>query len=72
MAWLSPVAAVRRFSHGFVAANGHALGTAPLVVQLPQGKQYKELTTGALVAGTVSVPARNATVLILQGPKPPT
>jgi hypothetical protein len=65
MNWTSNVSAVRQFSNGFVAANCHALGTSPMVVALPEGKHYKDLSTGVLVSGTVSVPARNATVLIL-------
>ena len=63
--WTSDVSAVREFSHGFVAANGHALGSPPLVVQLPAGKQYKDLSTRQPVSGTLSVLPRNATVLLL-------
>ena len=63
--WISDAFAVREFSKGFVAANGHALGSAPAVVQLPAGKKYKDLTTHQPVSGSVHVLPRNATILLL-------
>jgi hypothetical protein len=62
--WRSPFAAVREFSNGFVAANGHALGSPQLQVVLPPGKCYTDLTTGVGAAGTIDVVARNATILL--------
>eukprot|EP01047_Picozoa_sp_COSAG01_P029774 COSAG01_NODE_2054_length_8538_cov_4.853656_3_plen_383_part_00 len=66
MHWTSEVSATRKFSHGFVAANGDALGTVPMTVELPAGETYTDLATGAVVKGRISVSARNATVLLLQ------
>lgn len=63
--WASHVSAVREFSRGFVAANGHALGSPDMVVTLPAGKTYTDLSTGEPVSKTLSVQPRNATVLLL-------
>jgi hypothetical protein len=66
MRWPKKFVASREFSHGFVAANGNKLGTAPVVVPLPQGAEYRRLGGDRMtVKGTVSVSARNATVLLL-------
>jgi hypothetical protein len=63
--WTSDVLAFREFSGGFVAANGHALGSSPLMVQLPAGKTYRDLSTHKPVSETLSVMPIIATVLLL-------
>ena len=64
-AWHGWTLVLRRF----VAANGHALGSPPLAVPLPDpgsGREYRDLATGRVVVGSsVDVAARNATVLVV-------
>ena len=66
--WHSMFVATRRFSNGFVAANGAAPGTPAIKVVLPAGVEYIHLgdnASGATTKGAVSVPARHGVVLLL-------
>jgi hypothetical protein len=66
MVWQGNSSVSRRFTQGFVAANAHSTDTAAF--PLPAGHVYRDVTVehgGKQVQGSVIVPARNATVLLL-------
>jgi 2,5-diketo-D-gluconate reductase A len=58
--WTSNVTAIRRFTHGFVAANA---GERTATFKLPGGAKFRDLVTNETIQDEVTIQPRNATVL---------